>query len=61
MIDEASISDMETLVEALTGLKIVGGGYEGDSGIHFEMSDGRLLIIEGQFIVGLARVKQVVH
>lgn len=62
MIEEVAISDMETLVEAMKGLSIVGGGYEGEDGIHFELSDGRLLIVTGRFIVGLCRVhKEELH
>lgn len=61
MIDPANISDMETLVEAMQGLSITGGGYEGENGIHFELSDGRLLIITGAFVVGLCRVHQDIH
>lgn len=61
MIEEAAISDMETLVEAMKGLSIVGGGYEGEEGIHFELSDGRLLIVTGAFVVGLCRVKEEIH
>ena len=50
------VTDVENLVESLRGLQIVNGGHDGPDGLHFELSDGRYLIITGVFVVGLARV-----
>jgi hypothetical protein len=56
MIDQADITDVPGLVQAMTGLCIVGGGHEGPDGIHLELSDGRYLVITGVFVIGLCRV-----
>lgn len=56
------ITDADALVEAMKGLSIVGGGHDGPDGLHFELSDGRYLIITGVFVVGLCRVsKEELH
>lgn len=61
-MNQTDIIDIDSLVDEMRGLRIVGGGVEGESGIHLELSDGRYLVIEGQFIVGLARVRrQEIH
>jgi hypothetical protein len=56
------IADVPALVEAVTGLSIIGGGYDGIDGFHFDLSDGRVLVITGVFVVGLCRVsKEEIH
>lgn len=48
----------ETLMDELSGLKITGGEINND-GMHLYLDDGRVLIMEGAFIVGLARVERM--
>lgn len=56
------ITDVGELVDSLQGLQIVGGGHDGPDGLHFELSDGRYLIITGMFVVGICRVsKEEIH
>ena len=45
------------IVASVTGLTIIGGGYAED-GIHFELSDGRMLVVTaiGAIFVGLEYV-----
>lgn len=56
MMQNVEITDMDELVEAMRGLAVVSGGHDGVDGIHFELSDGRYLVITGVFVVGLCRV-----
>lgn len=58
MITEAQLSDIPTLIEAMKGLEVVGGGQDAEGDIHFELSDGRYLVITGAFVIGLCRVHQ---
>lgn len=51
---------IEDLIEDLKGLQIVGGRSCVD-GFHFELSDGRLLIIAGEFAMGVCDVEETVH
>lgn len=55
-VTQVEVTDVESLMASLTGLQIVGGGHDGPDGLHFELSDGRYLIITGMFVVGLCRV-----
>lgn len=55
---DTEITNMDALVASMRGLSIVDGGYDGPDGIHLELSDGRLLIVTGVFVVGLCRVSR---
>lgn len=53
-------TDNESFMEEIKGLSIVGGRC-GEDGFHFELSDGRYLIIAGDFVMGVCRVGEAIH
>lgn len=53
---DTRVIEPEDLVQSIVGLTIIWGGV-GDGGVHFRMSDGRILIIQGQFLVSVCTLE----
>jgi len=49
--------DFPAMLDAITGRVIVGGELT-DDGMHINLDDGRILIFDGDFIVGLAQINR---
>lgn len=53
---EVNLTEANEVLNAVEGATIVSGYVEDDSGLHFVLADGRILVIVGFFAIGLMRV-----
>ena len=49
------MSNASRILEAIEGAVIVSGFVEDENGLHICLADGRVLILVGEFAVGLYR------